>query len=284
MPAFGGTVRNGFLDYCRLAAALGIVWFHCKAPGQQVAYAALPFFIVLLSLPSRSRWQDRARRLLIPFFIWSAVYAGLQVALAWQAGQPPLGWWQPSMLLTGTVIHLWFLPFAFFFALAAPVLSRAPLAATFPVLAAGALGLIGPLQTWPWYQWGFALVPALVGLAYVRSGLVALPALVVAWLVLETFHPSPDNLTILAGSALAIGAMLVRMPATLASDWCARIAMQVYLSHVLIILWGKVLGLSGYVLGVFGLVFALAFAVCLDGVLQRVNRWRGKSALTPARS
>lgn len=59
--------RNGLVDYGRLVAAMGIVWFHSQAPGARLAYAALPFFLVLLAMPSRAGLRVRAQRLLLPF-------------------------------------------------------------------------------------------------------------------------------------------------------------------------------------------------------------------------
>ena len=277
-------VRNGFLDYSRLVAALGIVWFHTQAPGTQIAYAALPFFLVLLSLPSRSSLKDRALRLLLPFLAWSAIYGALQVVLAWQSGRPLFGWWQHAMLLTGTLVHLWFLPFAFLVALVATWLPQGRISLAMPVLAAGTLAVNGIPLAWPWYQWSFALVPVLVGLAYRGCGLLALPSLVIAWGMLEAVRPSPDNLAILLGSALAIAAMQIRLPATEVSASCARLAMLVYLSHVLVILRGKVLGLSGYELAAFAVPVTLILAFCLDSLIQRVLKRRGRAAISPATS
>jgi len=56
--------RNASLDYLRLLAAVGIVWFHSMATGNRVAYLALPFFLVLLGRPSGAAVADLARRLL----------------------------------------------------------------------------------------------------------------------------------------------------------------------------------------------------------------------------
>jgi fucose 4-O-acetylase-like acetyltransferase len=93
------------------------VWFHTEAPGYLAAYAALPFFLVLLALPSRARIKERARRLLVPFAIWSAICALFLVLISAKNGQDLFGWWRPQMIVMGPSIHLWFLPFAFLVAL-----------------------------------------------------------------------------------------------------------------------------------------------------------------------
>lgn len=46
--------RNAMIDYSRLLAALAIVWFHSGAAGHSIAYLGLPFFLVLLGMPSRA--------------------------------------------------------------------------------------------------------------------------------------------------------------------------------------------------------------------------------------
>lgn len=264
-------MRNGLVDYCRLAAALGIVWYHTAGPGYRVAYIALPFFLVLLALSVRTSPGERARRLLIPFAVWSAVYGLQRLSDAVQRGEPPFGWIEPRMLVMGTSDHLWFLPFAFAAGLAAPFLLRSRVVLALPVLAAAGLALIGQIPAFPWYQWGFGLIPVLVGLAYAKAGLMALAPLAAAFAVLELFRPDPDNLVILAGSALAIAALTLRLPASRLSAWSARMAMWVYLGHMLVVSQMKAAGLEGEVLVLSSLAGSLLLAACIDVTWQRIG-------------
>lgn len=55
----------------------------------------------------------RARRLLLPWVLWSLLYGLLIVRGAYRAGLPLFDAFSPTVLLTGTALHLWFLPFAF---------------------------------------------------------------------------------------------------------------------------------------------------------------------------
>ena len=66
----------------------------------------------------------RARRLLMPWLVWSVVYGGVKLAEALVEGQPLGSAFAPWMLLTGPAIHLWFLPFAFAASLVLPGLMR----------------------------------------------------------------------------------------------------------------------------------------------------------------
>ncbi|MCU0827945.1 MAG: hypothetical protein MUE52_11175 [Tabrizicola sp.] len=264
-------MRNGLVDYSRLIAALAIVWFHTTAPGYMAAYAALPFFLVLLAISVRISPAERARRLLMPFLIWSAVY-GLQfISDAIQRGEDLFGWVRPKMLVMGTSDHLWFLPYAFVAGLAAPYLMRWRLAILLPVLAAGILALIGDTPRFPFYQWGFGLVPVLIGMVYIRSGLLALVPLVAAYVVLELFRPSPDNLVILVGSALAIAVLSLRLPPTALSAWSARVSMWVYLGHILAVSQLKAAGFTGAPLVIWSMAISLFLAVCIDLTQQRLG-------------
>lgn len=274
-------MRNGCLDYCRLIAAFGIVWFHTEAPGYRIAYAALPFFLVLLALPSRSGLAERARRLLVPFVVWSVIYAVFRVLVAVKNGQEPFGWWQPQMLVMGTSIHLWFLPFAFLVAALTPLL-RGRHAIVLPLLAAGLLAIAGETGRAPWYQWGFGLIPALAGFAFLQHRGLGLLSLAGAYLVLELFRPSPDNPVIVGGAAMALLALSIRLPATAVSAWCARLSMWVYLGHILVIHRFQSDGLDGYALGLASMAGALVLAVGIEMVLRRMKPRTGPAPSDPS--
>lgn len=269
-------MRNGFVDYCRLIAAIGIVWFYTDGPGYMIAYAALPFFLVLLALPSRAGIPERARRLLLPFVVWSAIYGAQRVSDALQQGADAFGWWKPSMLLIGTADHLWFLPFAFICVVLAPLLRGWKLSVLLPVIAAAALSVLGTTQVFPWYQWSFGVIPALVGFAYFQARLLAVLPLIASYIVLEVFRPSSDNMVILAGSALAILALSVTMRPTKLSAWCARMSMWVYLGHMLVLSQILSFGFEGYPLVFGSIIGSMIFAMSIDIVMQRFSLLRGR--------
>lgn len=125
--------RNASFDYARLLAVFGIVLFHSGAPGAAWGYVGLPFFLLLLGVfaaPAAARLstaayaRTRARRLLTPWLIWSAIYAALLAVQAARNGRPVLADFDASMLLTGPALHLWFLPFAFVAGCALHALAR----------------------------------------------------------------------------------------------------------------------------------------------------------------
>lgn len=116
--------RNGTLEYTRLLAAFGIVFFHAKAPGSEVGYAALPFFVLLLVVmagPSSQNCslpvylQSRAVRLFVPWLAWSLVYGLLKFCEVLVTGTPLHAEFNLSMLISGPALHLWFLPLSFAF-------------------------------------------------------------------------------------------------------------------------------------------------------------------------
>ncbi len=267
--------RNGLIDYGRFLAALGIVWFHTQAPGFRFAYIALPFFLVLLSMPSSSSLSTRAKRLLLPFVTWSLVFAMLNTALSLKNHAPPFEWWRWHMILSGTWNHLWFLPFAFVAAIISPWL-RHPLASLgAAVLTATLMVLHGSPTTLPFGQWTFGAIPVFVGIAYFSWGWrLAVTTLFVSTMILFVGQPSPDNFTILAGTGLALLFLSIRLPTTAVSDWCARLSLWVYLSHPLVIVTGQSLRITYFELGLFSLVGSVILAQVIETVAQASRKGR----------
>jgi peptidoglycan/LPS O-acetylase OafA/YrhL len=122
------------IDRLRVLAAFGIVWFHTEnAKGVSIGYAGLPMFIMIFcALCSRQIIPEavlpysnrKARRLLMPWLFWSAVFLGvnfLKVVIQNREFSATFKW---HMLITGPSIHLWFLPYAFAAALIVNMLQR----------------------------------------------------------------------------------------------------------------------------------------------------------------
>ncbi len=261
------------IDYGRFAAALGIAWYYSQAPGRELSHMSWPLFLVLLSRPVPSGLAQRARRLLLPFLIWSIVFAMLRTALALKNNDPPFGWWDWYMIPTGTWTHLWFLPFAFLALLLSPWFQHplASLGAAF--LAAVLLSINGTPDTLPLAYWSFGIIPVLVGVAYFSWGWrLAVITLLGSWLILHFGRPSPDNAAILAGTALALCCLAYHLPATALSDWCGRISIWVFLAHPLVIITGQSLRITWVELGLFSLVGSVMLAQLLETAVQTSRR------------
>jgi fucose 4-O-acetylase-like acetyltransferase len=269
------TARNGTVDCARFVAALGIVWFHSQAPGAWIASVALPVFLILLLIPLDASPGQRARRLLVPFVTWSLVYAMLRTALALKQHDAPFGWWDWTMVFSGTWIHLWVLPFAFVAALLAPWFQH-PLASLGAALLTAFLIVVkGPPDLAPFGQWSQGVIPMLVGIAFMSWGWrLAVITLAGSWLVLHLGQPSPDNFTFLVGTALALGCLLYRLPASAFSDWCGRLSLTVYLAHPLMIILGQSLRITWVELALFSLVASVIFAQILETAIQASRRGR----------
>jgi hypothetical protein len=266
---------NGLVDYGRFLAALGIVWFQIQLPGSRIAYAALPFFLVLLSMPSTASVGARANRLLLPFAIWSLVFGVVHVALAVKGQLPPFSWWEWSMLLTGTWAHLWLLPFAFLAALIAPWFQHPLASLGGALLAATLLAVNGTPEAVPFGQWSFGLIPVLVGIAYFSWGWrLAMTTLFASCLILFLGRPSPDNITILLGTGLALVILSNHLPATALSAWCARLSVWIYLAHPLVIIVGQSLRITWIELGLFSLIGSVILAQLIDTAIQASRKGR----------
>lgn len=261
--------RNGLVDYGQFLAAIAIVWFHVQVPGARAAAIALPFFLVLLSMPNATSLSTRARQLLGPFLTWSLVFAMLNTALSVKNQLPPFDWWRWNMVLSGTWIHLWFLPFAFLASLVSPWL-RHPLASLgAALLAATLIALDGSPDTVPFGQWAFGIIPVLVGIAFASWGWrLAVTTLFLSTLILFLGQPSPDTVTILVGTGLAVFVFSNHMPATAISEWCARLSLWIYLSHPLVIIVGQSLRITYIELGLFSIVGSVLLAQVIELVIR----------------
>lgn len=108
------------MDLARFLAAFGVVAAHAYASERDwIGHLALGLFLVLtafLAVQSMDRaggrypWLARARRLVLPWLFWSAVFRVVFLVVA----DGPEKWAilsDPWTLLIGSSIHLWFLPF-----------------------------------------------------------------------------------------------------------------------------------------------------------------------------
>lgn len=253
--------HNASYDYARLVAVIGIIWFHAQAPGALIGYSGLAFFLMLLvhlALPQAAKVRDQAhrapaflryaaargQRLLWPWLIASIAYGALKLIEVLR-GSPWGAEFQTSMWLTGTALHLWFLPFAFAVSLALWPLGRllrqhggghtTPLAFILTGLALASLALAQEAAlVIPLAQWAYALPAVLfgAGLALVRTkgqhmlGLLTFflcCALAANWI---TGLPEIG----LAGLAMIL-CRLCPLPPSVLSQLAARWALALYLIH-----------------------------------------------------
>jgi len=247
--------RNGTLDYARLLAAFGIVFFHAGAPGAGIGYAALPFFLLLLvvlAFPGAERvsfaeyLRSRAHRLLVPWLIWSAVYAALKVAEICVTDASFGSEFSPHMLVTGTALHLWFLPFAF-----ATCLAIYPLVRLKRYMGAESLALImagvglaalilrqGSDLAIPFAQWLYGLPAVCVGiaLALVWGRLAAMLLILVGFIGVAMLSGATIGLLQigLAGGALIL-CILCPLPANRSAALAGTLSLGVYLAHPLVL-------------------------------------------------
>lgn len=253
--------HNASFDYARLAAVLGIIWFHSHAPGGRIGYAGLAFFLllmVMLALPqiTATRSQPhrapavlryaaaRGRRLLVPWLIASVFYGGLKLVEVSQ-GSSFGAEFTLSMWLTGPALHLWFLPFAFAVSLALWPLGRAlrhlparrvaPLAGVLTVAALAALALAqdGPTPV-PLAQWTYALPVVLLGTALTLlrhrpAAMLGLTAFFACCALGANWTRGLLEITLASGVLILCTALPLR--ATALSTRAARGTLALYLIH-----------------------------------------------------
>jgi surface polysaccharide O-acyltransferase-like enzyme len=120
--------RSAAVDVAKLVAAAAVVWIHVTACDESRAFLplcrfAVPFFTcaaVYFVLHKASLGRDssfldysarRARRLYVPFLVWSFLYLAIRLVKQELTGAGSPIVWTPALLLNGTAHHLWFLPF-----------------------------------------------------------------------------------------------------------------------------------------------------------------------------
>ncbi len=123
LPKPGEAAHRDAFDWLRVAAVLGIVWFHAD-PGnwRWLAYSGLPIFLLMSTFLAansasgrgfREHLGKRARRLLLPWAFWSLLYALWTAQHALRHGTPVLGALPSCWLVAGGAGHLWYFPFIF---------------------------------------------------------------------------------------------------------------------------------------------------------------------------
>jgi len=214
-----GRNRNANLDRLRILAILDVVAIHIyfvDNPGHLLFGMGLPVFLVLtcglglrradpppLGEFVAKRWQ----RLLLPWAAWSVIHALFFVVRAnlGEHTEPSFAWFEPQMVLYGSRIELWFLPFAFAAGIAAYGMHR--LTSSWRDVAVIVLGFVSgfaiialiTLSPWgtldePFAQWCFGLPAVPFGWAMGR----------VLRINTETHSPSRRGLVIWAGAGFLV--------------------------------------------------------------------------------
>lgn len=176
------TAHRQGIDLARFVAAFGVVVAHALAsPRDWVGHLALAVFLILtafLAMQSAQRaggtyaFLPRARRLILPWLVWSAFFRLLDMAISDSPDRfQPLT--DPWSLLYGSYIHLWFLPFVgLAMVLVGPVVKYVTTPERLMIGSVLLTGLSAPLF-WahealslpePLPQWAFALPAYVLGL------------------------------------------------------------------------------------------------------------------------
>jgi peptidoglycan/LPS O-acetylase OafA/YrhL len=240
------------IDVARLVAAALIVCFHTpNGPLKQYTIGGLAFFVLLtfcLQTISESRsgsysLSKRAARLLVPWVVWSLVYGILKAVRHQPLGMDILH--DPSRLLVGPRIHLWYLPFAFLGGIAVHALLRLTQrssdgARVFLLCAmAIALGWIEPTLRGklpiPFDQWLYSvpLIPLGVAIGLAQRQTAARLAwqfilvLIVTVLLARHCH-APSYLIAVPALCLCI---LPRSADLRPLRWLANLSLGIYLAH-----------------------------------------------------
>lgn len=285
-------LRSAGVEWTRVLGCAGIVWFHAGAPFRTVALGGLIAFTLMgcafikpldrASALGPSVWS-RAQRLLGPWIVWSLIYGALRIAEAVRQHEGAFAWWDDRMVLYGTWIHLWFLPFLFLATIVIQSLDLAGKLGRVRVVDAFAWTLIIATPLWVWLeQWGagkpfdqwISVLPA-VGLGVLMRGAkpgssaarrrAAFLLLIDAAALGATLALMPDRGELLVKHAVGGLAVLAWVPSLAASRFAltlGALSMGVYLVHPLLLtIATRVLGVSSESAVIASAAIVISFAV-----------------------
>jgi hypothetical protein len=270
------------IELLRILAAYGIVAFHSGAAHHNLAYSGLIIFLVLspmLDLQfNRGRvrsFSSLVRSLLVPWAFWMVIYGLVNLATHRPFIQGTLS------ILSGTSLHLWYLPYIFVVLVFLNLMKARPWASAvlFWSSTFGAATLLATVTFWrpisltwilPIPQWIHAAAPVLVGVVFGlmstmgRGRAIAVVilaiALVIADLAMLPGIGLPYTVGIGATALVALfGSRL--LPPSWTVQPVAACMLGVYLCHALVLKIVQTLtGHGNYV------TVTLSFAAALFGV------------------
>lgn len=251
----GRPAWNGLVDVLKFAGAVGILWFHLRLPYSDIALAALPMFVMLSVLyGGHKSIADRASRLLLPWLWWSVIYAVGKIAQI-LLGQASLAEeLSPWMLLGGTAMHLWYLPFIFLATVVLHYVSSEFLLWASAILAFLLFNLLE--LPWPLAQWA-SVWPAVV---VARTGCYWPGIALMALALLTPFANGAPQL--LLAFLLVLLAQSVRLPSVSWTRKAAALSLGIYLVHPL------VASIAGQLLGAADFWLVLAGSIALTMLLK----------------
>ena len=211
-----------------------------KMPGGTTALAALQLFILFqVCFGVERALLPQARRLLVPWIMWSVIYAFGKSAQAWLQGEALSDEFDYWMLFTGPSIHLWYLPFSFvcvafakfmFRALSWPVIYVLSL-----VIAAASLALTNTVDlTTPLAQWSTVTSAAVIGLLVkgpVRQRIVLVFSVIAMGFTVYVLGWTSGAWQTLVAAAVVLVVTEIRLPSTVISKRLSEVSFGIYLIH-----------------------------------------------------
>ena len=231
---------NGTIDYARILGAIGIVWFHMHLWGGWFTHAALPMFVILLIYFGHNRpLHERARRLMTPWLLWSAIYLTAKLAEVALTSATLADEFHLWMLLVGPSVHLWFLPFSLGFLALCQIMSRIAWIIAIPASVLAIVIMNSYHPPIPFAQWLFVLPSAFIGLFLAHEGrlywLIGATLLGCGGAIVAGFPEVAGPTLIAAAIVFAIQLSPVQFASTKLSRRLSEMALPLYLIHPLII-------------------------------------------------
>lgn len=203
------------------------------------------------------------------WLVWSVIYGAMKVADVAFGGSPLESEFSPTMLLTGTALHLWFLPFAAVVILVSDTMRRI---LTVPMAASLALLSFWVNSAWelpvPLAQWAFVLPSLFFGFILTRAW--CLPAALAVVLVAFSLGWTAGLAQFALAVPLAVLALSLPLPETPVSNWMRDAALGIYLIHPMVI---AILLRTGLTAGLM-MMIAVAGVSIMAAAMLNTGRFR----------
>jgi peptidoglycan/LPS O-acetylase OafA/YrhL len=246
-------------DSLKVIAAFGIVWFHTpNAIGREIGYAGLVIFLlisfIVLSIRPQSSTtylkylQQRGKRLLIPWIFWSIFYSLIAIRQSYFFHEFSL-----SGILTGTTIHLWYLPFAFLASFSVFVILKLTekISVQLLVLTGGIAVMLWLIAypvfetmftSSPWRQWNYGAVSIPLGITLGQA--LKLPTrqrdkilltiaimMIILSVYLAQMNQFGTGISYMIGTIFVILALLISIPPSYFITKLSALTFGIYLLH-----------------------------------------------------
>lgn len=287
--------RDQSLEVLRICAAFGVVAYHAKVPWMEIPYAGLIIFIALSPYVDLYYCAERTRTtssilktFITPWLFWSILYGLINILNG--KSFAPHGNTALEKTLTGTSMHLWFMPFMCMFLI---VLNKIKKIFCHHIIYYGSLAIVVftfyESQSWlkniqvlgsPYAQWLHAMPALFIGTALGLSGIVRNGKIISSFILFPVIY-----FTILAkdlpgiNPTYPIGLAIFMIMSSIKTRWgigifqpIADCSLGIYLTHMIWVgVFNKITGKGNWLSAILSFACSLLLTWLVRKYFPRIK-------------